>query len=125
MHSVCARYSVLQLLSVCPIHEVTDKFMPLPTIARKQAKQCTAKSKRSQKRCLNLAAYGQSVCRFHGARNRSSIKRGEQHPNYLHGKETMEAKADRSKKLSELRDLEKIMFDGGFCIGGRTRGRKP
>ena len=110
---------------MCPLPEVTDKFMPLPTIALKQAKQCTAKSKNSQRRCLNLAAYGQPVCRFHGARKPKSIKRGAKHPNYVHGKETLEAKAIRSEKLNELRMLEKAMFDGGFACGTKWRGRKP
>lgn len=32
-------------------------------------KQCTAKSKRSRKRCQNWAMHGKNTCRFHGGKS--------------------------------------------------------
>ena len=65
--------------------------MPLPSLRFHGAKQCTAKSKRTGLPCNNPAAYGCRACRVHGARKKDSIKRGEQHPNYVHGGRTLEA----------------------------------
>jgi hypothetical protein len=57
--------------------------------------QCTAKSKRSGQRCRNYACRGRSTCRMHGGR----CKRGEDHPNYAHGRYSKEM-----KEASELFD---------------------
>lgn len=65
------------------------------------------------------------VCRYHGARKPETIMRGVNHPQYRHGEETLEAKAERSLRLSELRDLEAIMFEWGVASGAKWRGRKP
>jgi len=65
-----------------------------------------------------------AVCKFHGARRPSSIKRGADHPGYRHGQETLEAKAERSAKLTELRDLESEMAKLGVLEGPRWRGKK-
>ena len=51
--------------------------------------------------------------------------RGANHPQYRHGQETLEAKAERSKKLAELRELEALAFATGIAAGHRWRGRKP
>jgi hypothetical protein len=95
--------------------------MPLPNIKI----QCQAKAKRSGQGCLNPAAFGMPVCRYHGARRRETIKSGESHPNYRHGEETLVAKAERSARLAELRDLEALSFGLGFATGQKWRGRKP
>ncbi|MEY4783366.1 MAG: hypothetical protein RIR41_1301 [Pseudomonadota bacterium] len=34
------------------------------------------------------------------------MMRGANHPQYRHGRETLEAKGERSRGLTELRDLE-------------------
>ena len=99
--------------------------MPLPCVTRFGAKQCHAKCKATQQQCRNPAAFNTSVCRYHGARRPESIKRGKTHPNYRHGGETIEAKAERSKKLGELRELENIMHLLKMTTAARTRGRKP
>jgi hypothetical protein len=78
--------------------------MPLP--AMKTAKRCTAKAKSTGQQCENPAAYGCRTCRFHGARKRENIKRGPDHPQYVHGEATQEAKAATAKELRELRRLE-------------------
>lgn len=65
------------------------------------------------------------VCRYHGAKKPETIKRGADHPQYRHGGETLQAKAERSRKLMELRELEALSFALGLASGGRWRGRKP
>ena len=80
--------------------------MPLKLVDSNSEKQCTAHAKSTAQRCKNPAAYGCRTCRMHGARKKTSIKRGELHPNYLHGAETLSAKRLRSVKLAELRKIE-------------------
>lgn len=99
--------------------------MPLPSLRLHNAKQCRARSKRSGNQCLNPAAFGMPTCRMHGARQRQSVARGESHPNYKHGHETLHAKAARSAKLTELRALESLMYLLGMSTAARTPGRKP
>ena len=98
--------------------------MPFVWIDSEPAKQCTAIAKSKQQRCLNPAAYGCKTCRMHGARRQSSIKRGEEHPNYRHGMETLSAKRKRSQKLSELRVLEVDLIKRGLIHAKHSVGRK-
>ena len=77
-------------------------------------------------RCLNPTAFGcKTACRFHGARRPETIKKGRDHPLWVHGRETKASKADRSRKLAELRLIEAEMADLGVLEGVRWRGRKP
>jgi len=99
--------------------------MPLPNIRNKCALQCHAKAKHTGNQCLNLAAYGSRVCRFHGARQPKSILKGVEHPNYKHGRETIDAKAKRSAGLVRLRKIEDVMAGGSLHKIHRNRGRKP
>ena len=99
--------------------------MPLPSVSRYKANQCRAQAKSTKGRCLNPAAFGCKTCRMHGARQKSSIKRGKIHPNYHHGLETLSAKQARSRKLAELRELENDLIKRGLFHGARTAGRKP
>ena len=99
--------------------------MPLPSVSKHSASQCTARAKSTKHRCLNPAAYGCRTCRLHGARKQNSIKRGIDHPNYLHGTETLERKRQRSVKLAELREIEDDLIKRGFIKCKRTVGRKP
>ena len=99
--------------------------MPLPSISQYRAKQCTAEAKSTKHRCLNPAAFGCRTCRLHGARKRSSIKAGMDHPNYRTGTETLEAKQKRSVKLAELRMIENELYSRGLIRGNKTSGRKP
>ena len=98
--------------------------MPLPSITKHGAKQCTAKSKRTGMPCNNLAAYGCRNCRLHGARKKDSIKRGEQHPNYVHGGRTLEAEKQSSEKIAQLQMIEDAMHLLGMTTAKRSRGRK-
>jgi len=99
--------------------------MPLPSVLKHNAAQCKAQAKSTRQRCLNPAAFGCKTCRLHGARRRSSIKRGKSHPNFLHGAETLEAKQKRSAKLAEFRMIETDLHNRGLIRGNRTAGRKP
>lgn len=99
--------------------------MPLPNIISGKTRRCTAKCKARGDRCRNPAAYGMAVCRYHGAKKPEAIKRGASHPHYKHGHETRKAKAERSRKLTELRELEAVSFALGLASGVRWRGRKP
>ena len=47
-----------------------------------KGQQCTAKSKRSGKRCRNYACQDRETCRMHGGTSR----RGKEHPNYKTGR---------------------------------------
>ena len=62
---------------------------------------------------------------MHGARRPETVRRGANHPHYRHGGETLEAKAERSRRIAELRDLEALSFTLGLATGQRWRGRKP
>lgn len=97
--------------------------MPLPSLSY-GAKSCTAKSKRTGLPCNNPAAYGCRTCRMHGARKAESIKRGEQHPNYVHGGRSIEAQAEQSAVSRRLQQIEDAMHLLGMTAAKRTRGRK-
>lgn len=99
--------------------------MPLPNITKHNAKQCSAQAKSSGCRCQNLAAFGMNVCRMHGARKVASVKRGIDHPNYQHGRETRQGRIDRVNAMKRLRLLEELGHILGFIEGGRMPGRKP
>ncbi len=74
---------------------------------------------------MNPAAYGQAVCRMHGARKPETIRRGANHPLFIHGQETLKAKSERSAILAELREIEAFMFETGMATGAKWGGRKP
>lgn len=99
--------------------------MPLPSIVSGKTKRCKAKCKARGDQCRNPAAYGMAVCRYHGARKPETIMQGANHPRYKHGQETITAKAKRSKRLVELRELEALSFAFGLVTAPRWRGRKP
>lgn len=61
---------------------------------------------------------------MHGGRRLDLFKRGADHPNYRHGKETLEAKKARHDASVQFREL----WEMGRQIGmfeGRLVGRKP
>lgn len=80
--------------------------MPLPSLCEHGAPQCKARSKRSGNRCLNPAAFGMVVCRMHGARREGLVLKGQRHPNYKHGEDTLEVRSRHREKMAELRRLE-------------------
>lgn len=98
--------------------------MPLPNVLSGRTPQCTARSKRHQRRCQNPAAFGMPVCRFHGARRPESVKRGSAHPNFQHGRDTLEARHRRVEAMSRLRLLADLGVAGRF-LQRRIPGRRP
>lgn len=96
--------------------------MPLPSITKHGAKQCTAKSKRTGHPCNNPAAYGCRTCRYHGARK--NIVSGKDHVNFVHGKRTLEAQLEQSATSRRLQQLEDAMHVLGMTTAKRSRGRK-
>ena len=98
--------------------------MPLPCISKHGAKQCTAKSKRTSLPCNNPAAYGCRTCRMHGSRKKDSIKRGEQHSNFVHGNRTLESQKKSSEQSARLQMLEDALHLLGMTTAKRSRGRK-
>ncbi len=99
--------------------------MPLVTITTGRARRCRAMAKHSRQQCWNVAAHGMPVCRMHGARRASTVKRGADHPNYQHGEETQQQKSARSQELLECRRLEDELHRLGMTTAARIRGRKP
>ncbi len=96
--------------------------MPLPSVTKHRAKQCSAKSKRTGLACNNPAAYGCKTCRMHGARK--NIVSGKDHPNFVHGRRTLEAELEQSAGSRRLQQLEDAMHLLGMTIAKRSRGRK-
>ena len=83
--------------------------MPLPSITSKAAKQCHARTKATGNQCLNPAAYGMAVCRFHGARKKSTILSGKDHPNYKHGSCTLKVRAEHKENMLEIKEIVSVM----------------
>jgi hypothetical protein len=83
--------------------------MPLPSVANGHAKQCEAICRSRGDRCKNPAAFGMRTCRYHGARRPETVRRGDQHPNFRHGWETVEAKNDRAYALLRLKVLSSLL----------------
>jgi len=61
---------------------------------------------------------------MHGARKAESIKRGEQHPNYVHGNRTLESQKQASEQSLKLQQLEDAMHLLCMTTAKRSRGRK-
>jgi len=99
--------------------------MPLPSIRLHDAKQCSAKSKRTGLPCNNPAAYGCKTCRMHGAHKSRNVAYGINSGKYKNGHHTKEAKEKTRKTIVKLRYLEDLGQQGGFMTVTRTRGPKP
>lgn len=91
--------------------------------------QCQAMSKRSRQRCKAPAMKGKAVCLTHGGRSTGpkteAGKLRARTPNLKHGRETREARTERSLASARIAVLEAIGFSIGLMSGGRTRGVKP
>ena len=91
--------------------------------------QCQAMSKRSRQRCKAPAMKGKAVCRTHGGLSTGcKTKAGRQRcaeAKTIHGRETREARSERSLASARLAVLEALGFSIGLMTGGRTRGRRP
>jgi hypothetical protein len=91
--------------------------------------QCQAMSKRSKQRCKAPAMKGKNVCKTHGGRSTGpKTEAGRQRcaeAKTIHGRETREARTERSLASARLAVLEAVGFSIGFMQRPRTRGRRP
>ena len=91
--------------------------------------QCQAISKRSRQRCKAPAMKGKKVCKAHGGRSTGpTSEAGRQRcaeAKTIHGRETREARSERSLASARLAVLEQAGHELRFMGGTRTRGRKP
>ena len=98
--------------------------MPLLSVVN-GAKQCQVLTKRTKQQCKNPAAYGCTSCRMHGAhKSRNSLK-GQDHPKYINGNETVSLRAKRSEMSRLLLYLRDMGDSIGMFSGTHQRGRKP
>ena len=91
--------------------------------------RCQATSKRTKLQCAAPAMKGKRVCKTHGGRSTGpKTENGRQRcaqAKTIHGRETREARTERSLASARLAVLEEAGFVLGFMSGHRTRGRKP
>ena len=104
-----------------------NKFFTLG--GRVECNQCQARSSRTKLQCRAPAIKGKRVCKWHGGRStgpksEAGRKRCAQAKS-IHGRETREARTERSLASARLAVLESVGFSIGLMSGGRTRGRRP
>ena len=96
---------------------------------RVSCQRCQAKSKRTKLQCAAPALKGKRVCKTHGGRStgpKTEVGRQRSGANKLvHGRETREARNERSLGLARIAVLREVGFALGFMSGPRTRGRQP
>ena len=96
---------------------------------RVTCQRCQAKSKRTKLQCAAPALKGKRVCKTHGGRSTGpKTEEGRQRcgaDKLVHGRETREARNERSLASARLAVLEAVGHELGFMSGTRTRGIKP
>ena len=96
---------------------------------RISCQRCQAKSKRTKLQCAAQALKGKRVCKTHGGRSTGPrTEAGRQRcaeAKTIHGRETREARTERSLASARLAVLEAVGHELGFMGGNRTRGIKP
>ena len=100
-----------------------------PLGGRVTCQRCQAKSKRTKLQCAAPALKGKRVCKTHGGRSTGpKTEAGRQRcaeAKTIHGRETREARSQRSLASARLAVLEAVGHKLGFMNGTRTRGRRP
>jgi len=96
---------------------------------RVTCQRCQAKSKRTKLQCAAPALKGKRVCKTHGGRStgpktEAGRKRCAE-AKTIHGRETREARTERSLASARVAVLEWAGRSLGFIKGPRTRGAKP
>ena len=91
--------------------------------------RCQAKSKRTKLQCAAPALKGKRVCKTHGGRSTGpKTEAGRQRcadAKTIHGRETREARIERSLGSARLAFLESVSFEFGIMSGLKSRGPKP
>lgn len=85
--------------------------MPFPRHGT--TRRCRAKAKSTGQQCRSPAAYGCATCRMHGARKRESIKSGAAHPRFLHGQETIDARASSRENGKLMKQVKAALKKTG------------
>ena len=95
---------------------------------RVTCQRCQAKSKRTKLQCAAPAVKGKRVCKTHGGRSTGpKTQAGRQkcaEAKTIHGRETREARTERSQAIARIQDLEALGHALGIMYGLRTRGPK-
>ena len=108
---------------------MSNKFTYVVAGGHITCNQCQAMSKRSRQRCKAPAMKGKAVCRTHGGRSTGpKTEAGRKRcgaDKLVHGRETREARTERSLGSARLAVLESIGFAIGLLKGTKTRGRRP
>ncbi len=96
---------------------------------RVTCQRCQAKSKRTKLQCAAPALKDKRVCKTHGGRSTGpKTEAGRQRcaqAKTIHGRETREARTERSLASARLAVLEAVGFSIGLMSGSRSRGVKP
>lgn len=96
---------------------------------RVTCQRCQAKSKRTKLQCAAPALKDKRVCKTHGGRSTGpKTEAGRQRcaqAKTIHGRETREARTERSLASARLAVLEAVGFSIGLMSGSKTRGRRP
>ena len=91
--------------------------------------RCQAKSNRTTLQCAAPALKGKRVCKTHGGRSTGpKTEAGRKRcgaDKLVHGRDTREARTERSLVSARLAVLEEVGFSIGLMSGSRTRGRRP
>ena len=111
-------------------HKTLHLEQTLKTLGgRVTCQRCQAKSKRTKLQCAAPALKGKQVCKTHGGRSTGpKTVAGRQRcaqAKTIHGRETREARNERSLASARLAVLETVGHKLGFMNGTRTRGRRP
>ena len=101
-----------------------NKFFTLG--GRVECNQCQARSSRTKLQCRAPAIKGKRVCKWHGGRSTGpKTEAGRQRcaaAKTIHGRETRNARTERSLASARLAVLEAVGFGIGLLKGPRTRG---
>ena len=108
---------------------VSTKLILQTAGGRIRCPQCQARAKWSGEQCRRPATKGKRVCGLHGGCS-TGPKTPEgrlrcAHARLTHGRETADARYERSLATARLAVLEEAGFALGLLAGPRTRGPKP
>ena len=96
---------------------------------RVTCQRCQAKSKRTKLQCGAPALKGKRVCKTHGGRSTGPKTEAGRlrcvKAKTIHGRETREARMERSLGSARLAFLESVSFEFGIMSGLKSRGPKP
>ena len=111
-------------------HKTLHLEQTLTTLGgRVVCQRCQAKSKRTKLQCAAPALKGKRVCKTHGGRSTGpKTEAGRQRcseAKTIHGRETREARTERSLASARLALLESVGFEFGIMSGLKSRGPKP